>query len=154
MEMKLVARSRTEETLGTFRSVPVPLRLSLAFSQRNGGELNSLAKGGLASIEAVMRPIHKRFGIQPYLLAGVGMATHAPYGYITGPVYYYSADVPLTEIPDSRQYVARPRETWAFASAGVGLDVGRAFIQVRMLNPVASYGPILVPVNVGFRFWD
>ena len=47
-----------------------------------------------------------------------------------------------------------PRQTWALASAGVGLDVGRVFIQARLLNPIASYGPGVVPINVGIRFWD
>ena len=134
--------------------VPVPLRLSLSFSQRNAGESNSIAKGGLVSLEAVMRPFPKRFGIQPYFLGGLGLATHAPYGYLTGPAFYVSPGLPPTEVPGSIKYVSRPRETWAFASAGLGLDVGRAFIQVRVLNPVASYGPLFAPVNVGFRFWD
>jgi hypothetical protein len=134
--------------------MPVPLRLSLSFSQRNSGEFHSLAKGGLASLEAVMRPIPKRFGIQPYFLAGLGLGTRAAFGYVTGPVVAYSADLPWTELPGSRRFVSTPRGTWAFASAGVGLDVGRLFIQARLLNPVASYGPVVVPVNVGFRFWD
>ena len=51
-------------------------------------------------------------------------------------------------------YVERPRETWAFASAGLGLDIGRAFIQLKLEHPVASQGPIVVPLNIGFRFWD
>ena len=130
--------------------VPVPLRLSLSFSQRNGGYGHSTMRGGLASLEAVMRPIPKRFGIQPYFLAGLGVGTHAAHTRFTGALYYPPL---VTEAPASL-FVRMPRETWAFASAGAGLDVGRAFIQVRLLNPVASDGAMIAPINVGFRFWD
>jgi hypothetical protein len=131
-----------------WRPIPVPLRLSLSFSQNNAAGYDAPKRGGLASLEAVLRPIPKKFGIQPYFLGGLGVGTRTGYGYWGGD-YNPSGVVfgPLT-------WVDRPRQTWAFASAGMGLDVGRAFIQLRLLNPVASQGPILVPLNVGFRFWD
>ena len=47
-----------------------------------------------------------------------------------------------------------PRRTWAFASTGVGVEVGRAFIPVNLDQPIASQGPVLVPINVEFRFWE
>lgn len=46
----------------------------------------------------------------------------------------------------------RPRQTWAFASAGVGLDVGRAFIRTKLDQPIASDGLVLIPISVGFPF--
>jgi hypothetical protein len=36
----------------------------------------------------------------------------------------------------------------------MGLDIGRAFVQLEVKNPVASRGPMVAPLNVGFRFWD
>jgi hypothetical protein len=37
----------------------------------------------------------------------------------------------------------------------MGLDVWRAFIQFKVETPVAStQGPTLIPLSVGFRFWD
>ena len=131
-----------------WRPIPVPLRLSASFSQRrDAGRYYAPTKGGLASIEAVMRPIPKWHGLQPYFLGGLGVGTRAGFGYWTGG---YFTGVDFTQ----PTFVSRPRDTWAFASAGVGLDVGRAFVQLRVLNPVASQGPILVPLSVGFRFWD
>jgi hypothetical protein len=132
-----------------WRPVPVPLRLSLSFSQRTDGTFAASRKGGMASLEAVLRPFPKKFGIQPYFLGGLGVGTRVGYSFLAGGSYY-APDIP----PEPYTLVTRPRETWAFASAGLGLDIGRAFIQVRMLNPVASQGPIVVPLNVGFRFWD
>ena len=132
-----------------WRPLPVPLRLSLSFSQRDEGPFNTSMKGGLASLETVFRPIPKRFGIQPYFLGGLGLGTRAGYSFWGGAGC--SASSVSTE---QCTYITTPRQTWAFASAGFGLDVGRAFVQLRMLNPVASQGPILVPLSVGFRFWD
>jgi hypothetical protein len=132
-----------------WRPVPVPLRLSLSFSQINGGFPYESKKGGKASLDVVMRPFPRTLGIRPYFLAGLGMATRQGFDAWYGGGYYLAPElmVPLS-------HVVRPRQTWAFASAGVGLDIGRAFIQVRLENPVASQGPIVVPLNIGFRFWD
>jgi hypothetical protein len=133
-----------------WRPVPVPLRLSLSFSQRTDGTFAASRKGGMASLEAVLRPFPKKFGIQPYFLGGLGVGTRVGYSFWADGTYLGAPYVPQAPLI----FVTRPRETWAFASAGAGLDIGRAFIQVRMLNPIASQGPIVVPLNVGFRFWD
>jgi hypothetical protein len=138
---------------GDFRwaPIPVPLRLSLSFSQRDDDAHFTSRYGGKASLDLVLRPFPKKLGIRPYFLGGLGVATRAGYaGWIGGYVAYpYGAigGLPLT-------YLNRPRATWAFASAGMGLDIGRAFIQLKLEHPVASQGPNVVPLNVGFRFWD
>lgn len=121
--------------------IPVPLRFSLSFDER-GGEYVSKQRGGQASLDLVMRPIPKLFGVRPYFLGGLGVATQMG----------YAEYVRIT--PTSTNYVLRPRQTWAFASAGMGLDIGRAFIQMKLDQPIASQGPVLVPISVGFRFWD
>ena len=137
---------------GDFRwkPIPVPLRLSLSFSQLEYSPTYSTMRGATASLELVMRPLPRKFGLQPYFLGGLGVATRAGYsGWSDG--YYYG---PTGLTLGQPSYYRRPRESWAFASAGLGLDIGRAFIQMKVSNPIASQGPMLVPVNVGFRFWD
>jgi hypothetical protein len=136
---------------GDFRwsPIPVPLRLSLSFSQHQDDFLIRPQRGGQASLDLVMRPIPKTLRIQPYFLGGIGVATRAPYSGVAGG---YSYDPTLPPVP---YYVySRPRETWAFASAGVGLDVGRLFMQLKVEQPVAAQGPTLMPFSVGFRFWE
>jgi hypothetical protein len=137
---------------GDFRwkPVPVPLRLSLSFSQLNGGYTSASEKRATASLELVMRPLPRKLGIRPYFLGGLGVGTRAGYSFWTNG-YYYGPNGLMLGRPE---YIARPRETWAFATAGMGLDIGRAFIQLKVANPVASGGPILIPLEVGFRFWD
>lgn len=136
---------------GDFRlsPIPVPLRLSLSFDER-ASRYSTTQRGGQASLDLVMRPIPKLFGVRPYFLGGLGVATQMGYmGW--GRYTVYTPDGLLTST--SFNYF-RPRQTWAFASAGMGLDVGRAFIQVKLAQPIASEGPVLVPISVGFRFWD
>lgn len=136
---------------GDFRwkPIPVPLRLSLSFSQRHEDNALSQLRGGKASLEAVMRPMPKFLGIRPYFLGGLGVATRAGYSAIAGG-YYVDPTVP----PAPYYLYTRQRQTWAFASAGLGLDIGRAFIQMKFEAPIASNGPVVVPISVGFRFWD
>jgi hypothetical protein len=135
---------------GDFRlsPLPVPLRFSLSFDER-GGEYVSKQRGGQASLDLVMRPIPKLLGVRPYFLGGLGVATQM--GYTGWGRYYYNTP---TGIAASSYNHFQPRQSWAFASAGVGLDVGRAFIQMKLDQPIASQGPTLVPITVGFRFWD
>ena len=127
---------------GDFRwsPIPVPLRLSLSFDERTG-EFISKQRGAQASLDLVMRPIPKLFGVRPYFLGGVGAATK------TGYLEWQRTS------PGSAFYV-RPRQTWTFASLGAGLDIGRMFIQAKLDQPIVSDGPVLVPINIGFRFWD
>lgn len=130
--------------------IPVPLRVALSFSQRDEPYTFQPYRVGQASVDLVMRPIPKTFGIQPYFLGGLGIATRAPYsGY-----YAYVLYDPLGLNPPPSYTYTRERDTWAFASGGVGLDVGRVFLQVKYEEPVASQGTALFPISVGFRFWD
>jgi hypothetical protein len=131
--------------------IPVPLRLSVSFSQRDLDYMYRPQRGGKASLDLVMRPIAKRFGIQPYFLGGLGVATRAGYTAIAQG-YYYGPDGIQPGVPYT---YTRPRETWAFAGTGMGLDVGRVFFQFKVEAPVAStQGSTLIPLSVGFRFWD
>jgi hypothetical protein len=138
---------------GDFRwaPVPVPLRFSLSFSQREEPYMFGPQRGGQASLDLVMRPIQKKFGIQPYFLGGLGVATRAPYSGIGTTYVVYD---PTGPTPPATFLYTRRRETWAFAAAGVGLDVGRLFLQLKYEQPVASQGPAMIPLSVGFRFWD
>lgn len=129
--------------------IPVPLRFSLSFDERTG-EYVSKQRGAQASLDLVMRPMPKRFGVRPYFLGGLGVATQM--GYWGRTPYYYNA--PGGGLATSFYEYTQPRQTWAFASVGMGLDVGRAFIQMKLAQPIASDGPVLVPISVGFRFWD
>ncbi|HET7188070.1 MAG TPA: hypothetical protein VFI52_07940 [Gemmatimonadaceae bacterium] len=149
--MDVMKRGFAMGASGDFRlsPIPVPLRFSLSFDER-GGEYVSKQRGGQASLDLVMRPIPKRFGVRPYFLGGLGVATQMGYmGW--GRYTVYTPDGALT--PTFYNYF-QPRQTWAFASVGMGLDVGRAFIQMKLDQPIASQGPVLVPISVGFRFWD
>lgn len=130
--------------------IPVPLRLSLSFSQGHTSYyMYQPQRGAKASLDLVMRPVPKTFGIQPYFLGGFGVATRAPYSGIGGGCYA------ALDLPCAPSYLyTRPRQTWAFASAGVGVDVGRLFMQMKFEQPVASQGPTLIPLSVGFRFWE
>jgi hypothetical protein len=132
-----------------WRPVPVPLRFSLSFSQARGNSPYAPDKGGKASLDLVMRPFRRAFGIRPYFLGGLGLATHDDADFVNDG-YYFVPGV----TPSGPSHFVQRRQTWAFASAGMGLDIGRAFIQLRVENPVASRGLVLTPVSIGFRFWD
>jgi hypothetical protein len=130
--------------------IPVPLRLSVTFTDVNDRNAYGTLKQGTASLELVVRPLPRRLGIQPYLLGGLGMSTMAGY---RGSLWQYSVG------PDGVVYARyrlfeQPRQSWAFATAGVGVDVGRAFVQVKLAHPIASNGPTTTPVSVGVRFWE
>ena len=138
---------------GDFRwkPIPVPLRLSLSFDERHDDFAGVTRRGGQASLDLVFRPIAKTFGIQPYFLGGAGLATRAPFNIYGDSYTLYQPDG--TPVFYMSVYPQR-RQTWAFASAGMGLDIGRAFIEFKLENPIASQGELVTPLTVGFRFWD
>lgn len=103
----------------------------------------------MTTLEAVMRPYPRTLGIRPCFLGGLGVATRL--GHTANGTMYVSNGGEM--LPQPFRYY-RPRETWAFATAGAGLEVGRAFIQLRVAQPIASNGPASIPLNVGFRFRD
>jgi hypothetical protein len=133
---------------GDFRwsPLPVPLRLSLAFSNEDDKSYGSGPRKAMATLELVMRPIPKKLGIQPYFLGGVGVGTTAAgFGSFTA----LASDDPLNHV-----YLF-PRETSAFFSLGVGLDIGKMFIEMKGASPIANNARTMYnPVNIGFRFWD
>jgi hypothetical protein len=143
--------------------IPVPLRLSVAFSNENDKSYDytyftgtafarassyfSGERKAMASLELVMHPIPKRLGIQPYFLGGVGVGTRA--GVYTS--YYGTNEDGTTSYGGGRS----PRETAAFLTAGMGLDIGRLFIEAKGASPIATNVPPSYNVlNVGFRLWD
>lgn len=138
---------------GDFRwsPIPVPLRFSVSFDERHDDYAGATRRGGQASLDLVLRPIPKKFGIQPYFLGGAGLATQSPFTIFGDSFVRYQPDG--TPVFYAATYPQR-RQTWAFASAGMGLDIGKAFIQVKIENPIASQGPLVTPLSVGFRFWD
>jgi hypothetical protein len=144
-------------------NIPVPLRLSVAFSNENDRSSsysyvdgNSSVYGysyiagerkAMASLELVMHPIPKKLGIQPYFLGGVGVGTRAGLrsGYSS-----YNNDGTYTSVGGYR-----PRETAAFFTFGMGLDIGRLFIEAKGASSIATnVPPAYNIVNVGFRLWD
>jgi hypothetical protein len=134
---------------GDFRlaRIPVPLRLSLSANQRYQDYQTSTIRGGSASLDLVMRPIPAFLGLHPYFLGGVGLSTLAPYA-------SYRANNPNATTLPASSVVTVQRQTWAFGSLGMGVDIGHAFIEAKMQAPIVSNGPMTTPVSVGFRFWD
>jgi hypothetical protein len=128
--------------------IPVPLRFSASFGNQLGNAWRGSSRDANASLELVMRPISKRLGIQPYFLGGVGVATRSEYGTYTAGFYDGNGNYM------GSTYALQPRQNWAFASFGAGLDIGRAFIQIRSAVPIAQFAPTIAPVSFGFRFWD
>lgn len=128
------------------RSFPLPLRASLAFSSVDQGRTGSSLKYGTFSIDAIARPVRRIFGIQPYFVGGLGAATRAGF---TGLGRRPSATDPFS----LETYIFREsRSNWTFVEGGMGLDIGRAFVQFKTQVPVASNGDRRTPISVGFRF--
>jgi hypothetical protein len=130
-------------------ALPVPLRATLAFREEGGQpQVLSAIKYGRFSLDVVGKPIPRIFGVQPYLLGGLGVATRAEYQTAN---YQVGQDGQITY----SGFRTIPRNSWAFAEGGIGLEFGRhLFVQTKAMVPVASQGQILVPLSVGFRFWD
>jgi len=133
---------------GEFRvpTFPLPLRASLAFSSVDQRWTGSSLKYGTFSIDAIGRPVPRILGTQLYFLGGLGVATRAGY---TGVGVRYTGFESFTAeyLP-----VRVPRQNWAFLETGVGLEIGRAFVQMKLQMPVASEGIRRAPISVGFRF--
>lgn len=126
--------------LGSF---PLPLRASVSFGQKDEGF--STLKFGTLALDAVARPLPRLFGTQLYFLGGLGLATRAEY--LGTHAYLDAAGTGLIYSP-----FEAPRHNWGFLEGGVGLEVGRAFVQMKLQAPVASNGYTRVPLSVGFHF--
>ena len=128
------------------RSFPLPLRAGLSFSRAGQGSWASDLSFGRLDLDVVGRPLPRFLGTQLYLLGGLGVATRASFSrYLTRVV---GSDPNVLEYFTLRE----PRQSWTFIETGVGLDVGRGFVQYKLQAPVASEGTMLAPLNVGFRF--
>jgi hypothetical protein len=134
-----------------WRPIPVPFRLSLGVSQRREEMFRySAPKAVVGSAELIFRPVPRLFGIRPYFLGGIGGATMSAFDYWTTPAFW-GPDGGL--VAGTPQRLRSERTTWAFASAGLGFDLGGGYIQARLLEPITSRTPVLVPITIGFR-WD
>ena len=133
---------------GDFRvaSFPLELRANLAFSRVEQRWTGSSLKYGTISIDAIGRPVPRILGTQMYLLGGLGLATRA--GYNSTGARYTGIDFITAEYFPVRV----PRQNWSFLETGVGLEFGRAFVQMKLQVPVASEGTQRAPISVGFCF--
>jgi hypothetical protein len=127
------------------RVLPVSLRSSLAIGQDENDATLTPVRMARLSLDVIGKSLPSRFGLQPFLLGGVGLATRSEF---TVPIPSYAsnsaAPAPVLSVP---------RRTWAFAEAGVGVDVGRhLFVQTKLVMPLASQGTAFIPVSFGFRF--
>ena len=129
------------------RSFPLPLRASLTFSQQHRDFYLNDRRSGALSIDAVGHPIPSFFGIRPYMLGGLGVATQAEYGVIS-----YFPNLPNAAYTPTG-VVRFSRQNWAFLEGGMGLELGKhLFIQSKLQLPVASQGATRTPVSIGIRF--
>ena len=119
---------------GDFRvaSFPLPLRASLAFSSVEQAWSGSSLKYGTVSIDAIGRPVPRILGTQLYFLGGLGVSTRAGY---TGEGKRYTGFEPVT--PEYFSFRV-PRQNWAFLEGGIGLEVGRALVQMKLQLPVVG----------------
>ena len=126
---------------------PLALRTAIAFRDEDFVGRLSPARFATASLSAIARPIPRIFAIQPYLLGGLGLATRSDF---VAQNYAFTPDGQWFAQNSTRSIA---RTSWAFAQAGLGLEVGRhIYVERRFLTPVGSSGPFLSPVSVGVRF--
>ena len=128
-------------------SFPLALRTAIAFRDEDFAGRLSPARFATASLSAIARPIPRIFAIQPYLLGGLGLATRSDF------VAQNFAVTPDGQLVAQNSTRSIARTSWAFAQAGLGVEVGRHFfVERRFLKPVGSSGPFLSPVSLGVRF--
>jgi hypothetical protein len=119
---------------------PVPLRATLAYDKFRGGPSTTLKATSLM-VDAVFRPLPAVWGIRPFLLGGLGVATVSPSG----------AQVVEGGVP---RVVPIARTTALEMDAGVGLEYRRLFVEYRH-SPYGVLGdrmPTRTPIRLGFRF--
>jgi hypothetical protein len=119
---------------------PVPLRATLSYDKFRWGPTTTLKATSLM-VDAVFRPVPAVWGIRPYLLGGLGVATVSP----------SATQVVLGGVP----YVIPLVRTTAFEwNAGIGLEAWRFFVEYQP-SPHTLYGghmPSRTPTRLGFRF--
>jgi hypothetical protein len=119
---------------------PVPLRATLSYDKFRGGPTTTLKATSLM-VDAVFRPLPAMWGIRPYLLGGLGIATVAPSG----------KQVQEGGVP---RVLPLPRTTALEMDMGIGIGYRRFFVEYRH-SPYAVLGdrmPSWTPISLGFRF--
>jgi hypothetical protein len=119
---------------------PVPLRATLSYDKFRGGPTTTLKATSLM-VDAVFRPLPAVWGIRPYLLAGLGIATVSPSG-----MQVVEGGVP--------RLIPIARTTALEMDAGLGLEYRRFFVEYRH-SPYGLLGdgmPSRTPLRLGFRF--
>lgn len=128
-------------------SFPLLLRASIAFRDEDFPDRLTPARFATLSLAAVAKPFPRIFAFQPYLVGGLGLATRSDFSAWS---YAVTPDGQGITQTGTRSI---SRTSWAFAQAGLGIDVGHHFfVERRFLKPVGSTGPFLSPVSLGFRF--
>ena len=119
---------------------PVPLRATLSYDKFRGGPSTTLKATSL-TVDAVFRPVPAVWGLRPYLVGGLGIATVSPSG----------AQVVEGGVP---RVIPIARTTALEMDAGVGLEYKRFFLEYRH-SPYGVLGdrmPSRTPIRLGFRF--
>jgi hypothetical protein len=119
---------------------PVPLRATLSYDKFRGGPTTTLKATSLM-VNAVFRPLPAVWGIRPYLLGGLGIATVSPSG------MQVEENGMLRVIPIART-------TALEMDTGIGLELRRFFVEYRH-SPYGVLGdrmPSRTPIRLGFRF--
>jgi hypothetical protein len=119
---------------------PVPLRTTLAYDKFRSGPSTTLKATSLM-VDAVFRPLPAVWGIRPYLLGGLGIATVSPSG------------MQVRE-RDALHVVPIARTTALELNTGIGLEFRRFFVEYQH-SPYGVLGdrmPSRTPIRLGFRF--
>ena len=119
---------------------PVPLRATASYDKFRGGPSTTLKATSL-TVDAVFRPVPAVWGLRPYLLGGLGVATVSPSG----------AQVVEGGVP---RVIPIARTTALEMDAGIGLEYRRFFLEYRH-SPYGVLGdrmPARTPIRLGFRF--
>ena len=119
---------------------PARLRATLSYDKFRGGATTTLKATSLM-VGAVFRPLPSAWGIRPYLLAGLGIATVSPSG-----MQVLDGGVP--------RVISIARTTALEMHPGVGLEYRRLFMEYTH-SPYGLIGdrmPSRTPIRVGFRF--
>jgi hypothetical protein len=119
---------------------PVPLRATLSYDKFRGGPSTTLKATSLM-VDAVFRPVPAVWGIRPFLLGGLGVATISPSG---------------TQVQEGGVVRVIPvaRTTALEMDMGAGLEYWHLFLEYRH-SPYGVLGdrmPSRTPIRLGFRF--
>jgi hypothetical protein len=118
----------------------VPLRATLSYDKFRGGPTTTLKATSLM-VDAMFRPLPAVWGIRPYLLGGLGIATVSP----------SAMQVVERGVP---RVIPIARTTALEMNAGAGLEYRRFFVEYQH-SPYGVLGdrmPSRSPIRLGFRF--